>query len=71
VVERYPHRAVRSVDDGIEVDLTVADEQWLDELLVRVGAQGRVVAPAEWTGRGAAAAQRLLACYDAAGNAAN
>jgi proteasome accessory factor C len=71
VAERDPHRAGRAVDDGIEVDLTVADEQWLDELLVRVGAQGRVVAPAAWAGRGAAAARRLLARYEAAGSADN
>ena len=71
VVERYPYRAVRWLDDAIEVDLTVADEQWLDELLVRVGARGRVVSPADWADRGAAAAKRLLALYEATGNADN
>lgn len=71
VVERYPHRAVRAVDGGLEVDLTVANDEWLDELLLRVGAQGRVVAPAEWSGRGPAAALRLLSLYEAAGNDAN
>ncbi len=71
VVERYPHRAVRAVDDGLEVDLTVANDEWLDELLLRVGAQGRVVMPADWSGRGAAAAQRLLRRYEAAGSDAN
>jgi len=71
LVVGYPYRAVRWFDDAIEVDLTVADEQWLDELLVRVGARGRVVSPADWADRGAAAAKRLLALYEATGNADN
>lgn len=71
VVERYPHRDVRVVDGGLEVDLTVANDEWLDELLLRVGAQGRVVSPADWSGRGAAAARHLLALYDAVGSDAS
>ena len=71
VVERYPTNTTQLTDDGLRVELTVASPQWLEELLLRLGAAARVVAPGEWTTLGAQAAARLLARYEAAGSEAN
>jgi proteasome accessory factor C len=71
VLERYPIRSSREDGDGWEVEVTVADPKWLDELLLRVGPDGSVAAPAEFVGAGAAAAARLLERYRGRGNAAN
>jgi len=71
VLERYPTRSSRRDGDGWTAEVTVADPKWLDELLLRVGPGGGVVAPSEFDGAGAAAAARLLDRYRGAGSAAN
>lgn len=71
VVERYPTRGVRSTDEGWQVDLTVAREDWLAELLLRLGDAARVVQPVEWSDVGARAARDLLAIYEAGGSDAS
>lgn len=65
VVERYPVDEVRETGDGIvEVVLPVSTLGWLERLLVRLGPDAAVVAPAELRSLGADAARRLLARYD-------
>lgn len=71
VVERYPTRRVVETPGGWEVDLTVAREDWLAELLLRLGPVGRVRSPDEWADLGARAAATLLAVYETAGSDAN
>lgn len=71
VVERYPTRSVRQHDDRTEVELTVTDPSWLEELLLRLGPSARVVEPPEWQQLGARAASVLLARYEAGGSDAN
>jgi proteasome accessory factor C len=71
VVERYPTRSVRQHDDRTEVELTVTDPSWLEELLLRLGPSARVVEPPEWQQLGARAASVLLARYEAGGSEAN
>jgi proteasome accessory factor C len=68
VVERYPTRSVTLTADGLQVQLTVVSEEWLAELLLRLGPAATVLAPAEWTGLGADAAAAVLARYEAAGS---
>lgn len=64
VAETYPVDEVAELDDGaIEVTLAVAGRPWLERLLLRVGPDARVVAPDEWKGMGAEAADRVLARY--------
>jgi len=69
VMERYPHRIVpdaASVDGaggGTVVDLTVAHEGWLAELLLRLGPAATVMAPPEWVDLGARAAADVLRRY--------
>ena len=66
VVERFPVRSV--VDDGhhLVVEMAVASESWLRELLLRLGPVTEVVAPEEWRDLGAVSAQQLLAARYAA-----
>lgn len=64
VAERYPTRSVERDGDDFLIEVTVASEVWLRELLLRVGAGAQVLAPAEWAGLGAAAAAEVLDCYD-------
>lgn len=71
VVERYPTRGVRETGEGWQVELTVAREDWLAELLLRLGGAGRVLQPTEWGEVGAQAARALLAVYEAGGNDAS
>ena len=61
VVERYPTRRVDALADGWRVDVTVAREAWLGELMLRLGPTARVVAPAALADVGARAARELLA----------
>jgi len=68
VAERYPVRHRRPVPGGVEVELTVASERWLGELLVRLGAGAQVVEPEAWRGLGARCAAELLARYEASGS---
>jgi proteasome accessory factor C len=66
VVETYPTTAVDELDDGwLRVRLAVSNRPWLERLLLRVGPEGRVEAPAELVDTGREAAARLLARYAA------
>jgi proteasome accessory factor C len=67
VAEAYEPLEVTALDDGrLRVRLAVAGERWLERLLLRVGPEAGVEAPAAMTGVGAAAARRLLAQYGTA-----
>jgi proteasome accessory factor C len=68
VIERYPTLNVEKDGTGWIVELAVTDERWLAELLLRLGPGADVLAPAEWVGLGARAAEALLARYEATGN---
>lgn len=64
VAERYPLRRRTDLGDGrCEVELSVASEEWLARLLLRVGVDGEVVAPQEWQDLGRRTAHTLLARY--------
>ena len=66
VVERYPVDRVVEHDDGdLEATFPVASDRWLERLLLRLGDQAEVLAPAKWRRRGAEAARRVLARYEA------
>jgi len=63
-VEYYPVEAVRPQGDGsLEVDLLVADERWLQRLLLRLAPHARVVSPQEFTESFLTAAQATLGLY--------
>ena len=66
VVDYYPVLDVREEDDGdhVQVDLRVADEQWLTRLLLRLAPYAEVVRPQEFTDSFIAAAQSALSLYD-------
>jgi proteasome accessory factor C len=63
VAERYPMKAVRRTTEGVEVDLVVVNERWLERLLLRLGNDVDVLSPQRWRTLQAEAAQRLLARY--------
>jgi proteasome accessory factor C len=64
VVERYPVRSVRELDDGsCEAVLPVASERWLARLLLRLGTRGEVVAPERFRALGQDTARAVLARY--------
>ena len=63
VAETYPVVAVNERDDGIEVVLPVVSERWLERVLLRAGAEARVLDPPELVDTGRLAAARLLARY--------
>jgi proteasome accessory factor C len=65
VSERYPVSSVAEDGDGWLIELPVASERWLRDLLLRLGADARVVSPAEWADLGRRAATELLARYEA------
>jgi len=67
VAERYPTRSVTQTKDGWEVVVSIASERWLEQLLLRLGAEAQVVEPAEWRDLGAQAARAVLARYGANG----
>jgi len=67
VEERYPTTSVTPDGDGWRIEVTVASEGWLRDLLLRLGAEAEVLSPPEWTGLGATAAAELLARYEASG----
>jgi predicted DNA-binding transcriptional regulator YafY len=71
VVERYPTRSVISDGNRLQVELTIVSEEWLAELLLRLGPSATVLAPHEWSGLGAVAAADVLARYEAAGSSAS
>lgn len=68
VAERYPTRSLQPDGDGWQIEVTVASERWLSELLLRLGAHAAVVSPAEWVDLGAVAAGQLLRRYERSGN---
>ncbi|MCY7299510.1 MAG: WYL domain-containing protein [Ilumatobacteraceae bacterium] len=63
VAERYPTRSVQQDGDGWRIEVTVASERWLRDLLLRLGAEAYVVEPAEWVNLGATAAAEVLRRY--------
>jgi proteasome accessory factor C len=64
VVEYYPVEEVRPRDDGsLDVDLLVADERWLQRLLLRLAPHARVVSPPEFADSFHAAARATLRLY--------
>ena len=64
VVEYYPVDAVRTRRGGrLEVDLVVANDQWLQRLLLRLAPHARVVSPAEQQEALLDNARRTLALY--------
>lgn len=65
VEERYPTTSVEPDGDGWRIEVTVASEAWLRELLLRLGAGAQVISPPEWRMLGADAAQQLLGRYEA------
>ena len=66
VAERYPTRSVQPDGEGWLIEVTVASERWLRDLLLRLGAEARVVEPAEWVHLGAGAAAKVLHRYSQA-----
>lgn len=66
VVDYYPVLDVREVagEEGVEVDLRVADERWLTRLLLRLAPYAEVVRPQEFTDSFTAVAQSALSLYD-------
>jgi proteasome accessory factor C len=65
VVEYYPVEAVRSRRGGrLEVDLVVANDHWLQRLLLRLTPHARVVGPPEYAASYADAAHAALTLYD-------
>lgn len=68
VVETYPTVSVDEEGDGwLMARLAVTGQPWLERLLLRVGPEGRVEAPADLVGVGAEVAGRLLARYEGDG----
>ncbi|MCB0999248.1 MAG: WYL domain-containing protein [Acidimicrobiales bacterium] len=61
VVERFPVRSVGDDGDHLLVELAVASEAWLREVVLRLGPHAEVVAPDEWRDLAARAAAELLA----------
>jgi proteasome accessory factor C len=64
VVESYPSEEVEERPDGSwRVVLAVSERAWLERLLLELGPEARVVAPAGLQTVGAEAADRLLTRY--------
>jgi proteasome accessory factor C len=64
VAERYPVDEVSAENDGwLTVVLPVASDRWLERLLLRLGPNAHVEAPAHLAGHGRVAAQRILSVY--------
>jgi proteasome accessory factor C len=65
VVEYYPVEAVRTRRGRrLEVDLVIANERWLQRLLLRLSPHARVLRPAEQQDAYVAAAAAALALYE-------
>lgn len=64
VTERYPLRERAEDGESTVVGLTVADENWFDCLLLRLGLYAEVIEPADRTRRAAEVAAALLARYE-------
>lgn len=64
IVEYYPVEAVRTRRGGrLEVDLLIADERWLQRLLLRLAPHARVLGPPELQERFLASARTTLSLY--------
>lgn len=64
VADHHPVRSVTTEPDGrLRIELAVVSERWLARLLLRIGAEAEVVAPAEWRDLAATAAAGVLARY--------
>ena len=68
VAERYPTRSVQADGDGWLLEVTVASERWLRDLLLRLGPDAQVLRPSEWVRLGAVAAGELLRRYERVGS---
>ncbi|MEY2755407.1 MAG: putative proteasome accessory factor [Actinomycetota bacterium] len=64
VTERYPLRSCQDEGEHTLVGLTVADENWFDNLLLRLGRHAEVVEPADRAGRAREVAAALLERYE-------
>ena len=60
LVERFPVRSVTHDGDHVVVEMVVANERWLEHVLLRLGRHATVESPAEWGDLAARAATRLL-----------
>jgi len=65
IFERYPVDSVVPVDgsNAFDVTLPVADERWLERLLLRAGPDVEVLEPQRWRGLGPALAEQILQRY--------
>ena len=64
IVEYYPVEAVRTRRGGrLEVDLLIADERWLQRLLLRLAPHARVLSPPELQERFLESARTTLSLY--------
>ena len=64
IVEYYPVEAVRTRRGGrLEVDLLIADERWLQRLLLRLAPHARVLSPSELHDRFLESARSTLSLY--------
>lgn len=64
VVEQYPTKSVDQLPGGgLEVELLVGGEAWLEKLLLRLGPAARVLEPPELADLGSRAAKRLADLY--------
>lgn len=64
IVEYYPVEAVRTRRGGaLEVDLLIADERWLQRLLLRLAPHARVLSPPELHDRFLESARSTLSLY--------
>lgn len=66
-VDYLPTTSVHVVGDHVHVTLVVTRDAWLDALLLRLGPDAKIIEPAEWGNRRAAAARRVLHRYEQAG----
>jgi predicted DNA-binding transcriptional regulator YafY len=65
VVESYPTERVEELSGGrLRITLGVGGRAWLERLLLRLGADAKVLGPAELSDVGRKAAARLLARYE-------
>jgi proteasome accessory factor C len=64
IIDYYPVEAVRPRRGGVlEVDLLVADEQWLQRLLLRLAPHARVISPPAYDASFIERAQDALSLY--------
>lgn len=61
VIERFPIRSVREEGERVIAELVVANERWLRQLVVRLGAAVEVIEPGRWRSLAAVEAAAVLA----------